>query len=331
MADRFRALVLDEAGKGVSASIQDLDESSLPDGDVTVAVSHSTLNYKDGMVLGGIGRLVRNYPHVPGIDFAGTVTASDSSDFAPGDSVVLTGWRVGEAHWGGYAERARVKSDWLVPLPDGLSAKDAMTLGTAGFTAMLAVMELEDHGVTPEAGPVLVTGANGGVGGVAVAVAAKLGYEVHASTGRPELADVLKALGAAEIVPRAELDEKPDRPLLTERWAGAVDAVGGNALSAMLPQMKYHGAVAACGLAGGPQLETTVIPFLLRGVKLLGIDSVMCPQERRREAWNRLASDMPREALDALCVMAKLEDLPDLGRQILMGETRGRVVIEIGG
>ncbi len=331
MAETFRALVLEEAEKGVSASIQDLTEDRLPDGDVTVAVSHSTLNYKDGMVLGGIGRLVRNYPHVPGIDFAGTVTESDSPDYKPGDRVVLTGWRVGEAHWGGYAERARVKSEWLVPLPDGLSEKDAMTLGTAGFTAMLAVMELEDHGIAPESGPVLVTGANGGVGGVAVAVLAKLGYEVHASTGRADLADGLKALGAAEIVPRSELDEKPDRPLLAERWAGAVDAVGGNALSAMLPQMKYHGVVAACGLAGGPQLDSTVIPFLLRGVKLLGIDSVMCPQVRRRAAWARLAADMPRAALDALCVTATLGELPELGKKILKGETRGRVVIDVRG
>ncbi len=329
MADGFRALVLEEAEKGVTASIQTVDEDRLPDGDVTVAVSWSTLNYKDGMVLGGIGRLVRTYPHVPGIDFAGSVLSSDSPDYRPGDRVVLTGWRVGEAQWGGYAERARVRSGWLVPLPEGLSEKDAMTLGTAGFTAMLAVMELEDHGVTPQSGPVLVTGANGGVGGVAVAVLASLGYEVHASTGRPELADGLKALGAAEIISRSELDELPSRPLLGERWAGAVDAVGGKALSAMLPQMKYHGAVAACGLAGGAQLETTVIPFLLRGVKLLGIDSVMCPAERRRAAWSRLATDMPKAALEAVCNVATLDELPELGRKILKGETRGRVVIDM--
>lgn len=331
MAGTFRALVLEESDGGVTASIQELDEDRLPEGDVTVAVSHSTLNYKDGMILGGIGRLVRTYPHVPGVDFAGTVAASDSPDYRVGDRVVLTGWRVGEAHWGGYAERARVKSDWLVRLPDGLSEKDAMVIGTAGFTAMLAVMELEDHDIRPESGPVLVTGANGGVGGVAVAVLAKLGYEVHASTGRMELADGLKALGASEIVPRAELDEIPERPLLSERWAGAVDAVGGKALSAMLPQMKYHGAVTACGLAGGVELNTTVIPFLLRGVKLLGIDSVMCPQDRRRAAWGRLARDLPKDALAALCETAKLEDLPELGAKILKGETRGRVVVEIGG
>jgi acrylyl-CoA reductase (NADPH) len=331
MAESFRALVLEEAEKGVTSSIETLNTDQLPEGNVTVAVSYSTLNYKDGMVLGGIGRLVRTYPHVPGIDFAGTVVNSDSADYSPGDKVVLTGWRVGEARWGGYAERARVNADWLVPLPEGLSEKDAMTLGTAGFTAMLAVMDLEDHGVTPESGPVLVTGANGGVGGVAVAVLAKLGYEVHASTGRMELADGLKALGAAEIIPREELDEVPTRPLLGERWAGAVDAVGGKALSAMLPQMKYHGAVAACGLAGGAQLESTVIPFLLRGVKLLGIDSVLCPAERRRAAWSRLATDMPKAALEAVCEIATLEDLPELGRKILKGETRGRVVIKIGG
>jgi len=329
VSDTFRALVLEEADRKVSASVQELDADRLPDGDVTVAVSYSTLNYKDGMILNGIGRLVRNYPHVPGIDFSGTVEASSSPDYAVGDKVVLTGWRVGEVHWGGYAEKARVKSDWLVPLPDGLTEKQAMALGTAGFTAMLAVMELQDHGVTPDSGPVLVTGANGGVGGVAIAVLGAAGYEVHAATGRPELADHLKSLGAAEIIPRAELDVVPERPLASERWAGAVDAVAGNTLASMLPQMKYQGAVAACGLAGGAQLNTTVVPFLLRGVKLLGIDSVMCPVPRRRQAWARLAAEMPKNALDALTHVVSLADLPGQAALILKGQTQGRVVVDV--
>ncbi|MDC0033847.1 oxidoreductase [Alphaproteobacteria bacterium] len=325
----FRALVLEEADKKVSASIQELDEAQLPDGDVTVAITYSTLNYKDGMILNGIGRLVRNYPHVPGIDFSGTVQSSSSSDYAPGDKVILTGWRVGEAHWGGYAEKARVKSGWLVPLPDGLSEKQAMALGTAGFTAMLAVMELQDHGVTPDAGPVLVTGANGGVGGVSIGILAAGGYEVHASTGRPELGDHLKTIGAAEIIPRDELDVLPERPLSSERWAGVVDAVAGNTLASVLPQMKYHGAIAACGLAGGAQLNTTVVPFLLRGVKLLGIDSVMCPVERRKAAWVRLAKEMPKDALNSLTKVIPLAELPEQGNRILQGQTQGRVIVDV--
>lgn len=329
MSDTFRALVLEEADKKITASVQELNQDQLPDGDVTVAVSYSTLNYKDGMVLNGIGRLVRNYPHVPGIDFSGAVEASSSSDYAVGDKVILTGWRVGEAHWGGYAEKARVKSDWLVPLPDGLTEQQAMALGTAGFTAMLAVMELQDHGVTPDSGPVLVTGGNGGVGGVAIAILAAGGYEVHASTGRPELADHLQSIGASEIIARDELDVVPERPLASERWAGVVDAVAGNTLASVLPQMKYHGAVAACGLAGGAQLNTTVVPFLLRGVKLLGIDSVMCPVERRKTAWSRLAKEMPKDALDSLTHVIPLADLPEQGSRILKGETQGRVVVDV--
>ena len=329
MAGTFTALVLDEADRKVTASIKQLDESELPEGDVTVAVSHSTLNYKDGMILSGIGRLVRNYPHVPGIDFAGTVETSEAAGYKQGDEVLLTGWRVGEAHWGGYAQKARVKSDWLVPLPDGLGAQQAMALGTAGLTAMLAVMELEGAGVAPDSGPVLVTGANGGVGGVALSLLAALGYTVEASTGRPELADHLKSLGAAEIIPRHELDTVPERPLMSERWAGAVDAVGGNTLASMLAQMRYGGAVAACGLPGGVELNTTVIPFLLRGVRLLGIDSVMCPFETRSAAWSRLAEQMPRDRLDALTEVVPLAALPDLAGKILKGETRGRIVVDL--
>ena len=329
MVDRFRALVLEEADRKVSASIQELDESRLPEGDVTVAVSWSTLNYKDGMVLKGLGRLVRTYPHVPGVDFAGTVTASDSPAYRPGDRVILTGWRVGETHWGGYAEKARVKSEWLVPLPDGLSERQAMALGTAGLTAMLAVMELQDHGVRPGTGPVLVTGANGGVGGVALSLLAAAGYEVHASTGRTALADHLRSLGAAEIVARDELAAVPERPLLSERWAGAVDAVGGNTLACLLPQMKYLGAVAACGLAGGTQLNTTVIPFLLRGVKLLGVDSVMCPSGRRVAAWSRLAAEMPKDALESLTHEVPLSALSAEADRILGGQIQGRLVVDV--
>ena len=329
MGEPFSALLLREADGKVSAAVETIDEAALPDGDVTVRVAYSTLNYKDGMVLKGLGRLVREYPHVPGIDFAGTVESSSAPGYRPGDSVVLTGWHVGETHWGGYAQKARVRSEWLVPLPRGLDAQQAMCIGTAGFTAMLCVMELEEHGITPASGPVLVTGANGGVGSVAVALLAKAGYEVHASTGRMALADRLKALGAAEIVPREELAEAPQRPLLSERWAGAVDAVGGVPLAAMLPQIKYGGAVAACGLSAGTALNTTVIPFLLRGIRLLGVDSVMCPLVRRKAAWARLAADMTGEALDALSDVVPLAALPGLADRILKGETCGRIVVDV--
>lgn len=325
----FDALVLDQSDDKVTASVKRLNEADLPEGDVTVDVAYSTLNYKDGMVLGGIGRLVRNYPHVPGIDFAGTVSVSESPDFSPGDEVVLTGWRVGEAHWGGYAQKARVRSEWLTPLPTELSALQAMSIGTAGFTAMLAVMALEEAGLTPDKGEVLVTGANGGVGGVAVALLGNLGYHVAASTGRPELGDALRDLGASAIIDRAELADAPERPMLSERWAGAVDAVGGATLASILAQLKYGGSVAACGLAGGSKLDTTVIPFLLRGVSLLGIDSVMCPAGRRAEAWGRLGREMPAKALDALAEIVPLAALPELGPRILKGQTRGRIVVDV--
>ena len=325
----FKALVLREDQGNITAAIELLDNSDLPEGDVTVAVQYSTLNYKDGMVLGGIGRLVRHYPHVPGIDFSGVVETSDSPEFAPGDRVVLTGWRVGETHWGGYAERARVKSDWLVQLPDGLSEFQAMALGTAGFTAMLAVVELEGAGLDADKGEVLVTGANGGVGGVAIALLAQLGYRIVASTGRPEAIDHLRALGAETVIDRTELAAAPERPLMKERWAGAVDAVGGTTLANILTQIAYGGSVAACGLAGGSNLETTVIPFLLRGAKLLGIDSVMCPGNRRAAAWARLASEMPTDALERLSHTVPLTALAELGPQILRGQTEGRVVVDI--
>jgi len=329
----FRALVLHEEGGKVVPRLETVDEARLPPGEVTVAVEYSTLNYKDGMILEGQGRLVRAYPHVPGIDFAGTVLASDSPEFRPGDPVVLTGWRVGEAQWGGYAERARVKAEYLVRRPDGLSARQAMAIGTAGFTAMLAVIALEKHGLRPDAGPganeVLVTGAAGGVGSVAVSLLAALGYRVAASTGRPELRDYLEGLGAAELIDRAALSAKPSRPLDRERWAGAVDAVGGATLATVLTQLKYRASVAACGLAGGSDLPASVIPFLLRGVNLLGIDSVMCPRAERIEAWNRLARDLPLDRLEAMTQTVPLAEVPALAPRILKGEVRGRIVIDL--
>ncbi len=325
----FRALRLHEDAGKVAARIEDVDEAALPAGDVTVAVEYSTLNYKDGLILNGLGRLVRAYPHVPGIDFAGTVERSDSPDYKPGDKVVLTGWRVGEVQWGGFAQKARVKAAYLVPLPAGLSTKRAMAIGTAGFTAMLAVRALEQHGLTPDQGEVLVTGAAGGVGSVAIAILAKLGYTIAASTGRAALADYLKGLGAASIVERASLTSEPKRPLESERWAGAIDAIGGTTLATVLTQMKYGASVAACGLAGGNALPTTVIPFLLRGVNLLGIDSVMCPVGPRRDAWARLTRDLPMDKLDALTETVPLAALSDLAGKILKGDVRGRIVVDV--
>jgi acrylyl-CoA reductase (NADPH) len=325
----FRALVLRENNGSVSAQIEPVDETQLPPGDVTVRVEYSTLNYKDGLILNGLGRLVRKYPHVPGIDFAGVVERSASSDFQPGDKVVLTGWRVGELQWGGYAEKARVSAAHLVKLPDGLTTKSAMAIGTAGFTAMLAVMALEEHGMHPEAGETLVTGAAGGVGSVATAVLAARGFRVVASTGRPEQHHYLGALGASGFIPREELASAPARVLDRERWAGAVDAVGGLTLVTVLTQLSYGASVAACGLAGGTDLATSVIPFLLRGVNLLGIDSVMCPISRRLAAWSRLSQELPMEKLDAMTQVAPLQSLPDLGQRILKGEVRGRVVIDL--
>ena len=328
----FKALVVekDEAG-ATHASVQTLEDDRLPAGDVTVAVEYSTLNYKDGLCLASGGGLVRNYPHVPGIDFAGTVEASDDPRYRPGDTVILTGWRVGEVHWGGYATRARVKADWLVPLPEGLTTRQAMAVGTAGFTAMLAVMALEDHGLAPGAGEVLVTGAAGGVGSVAVAVLAHLGYPVAAVTGRPQLEPYLRGLGASRIIPRADLAEPVKRPLETETWAGCVDSVGGSMLARVLGQMKYGGSVAAVGLAGGAQLPTTVIPFLLRGVNLLGIDSVMRPYADRVRAWSRLSRDLPLDQLERMIRPATLSDLPALGPAILKGQVQGRVVVDVRG
>jgi acrylyl-CoA reductase (NADPH) len=324
----FKALMLEEKDGKVTPSIQDVDEARLPEGDVTVAVSHSTLNYKDGLILLGQGRLVRQYPHIPGVDFAGTVIESAYPAYKPGDPVILTGWRVGENRWGGYAEKARVKGEWLVPMPKGIDAKRAMAIGTAGFTAMLAVIALQEHGLRPESGPVLVTGAGGGVGSVATAILARLGYQVVCSTGREETHAYLKSLGAAEIIPRAAVAQPSGRPLESEKWAGAIDSVGGTTLAAILPMMMYHASIASCGLAGGAKFESTVVPFLLRGVNILGIDSVLCPADRRRTAWTRLAHDLPFDKLDAMTETVKLADLPALAPKILEGKIRGRVVVE---
>ena len=326
----FKALLVEKDGAGKThASVQKLGNDRLPVGDVTVAVDYSTLNYKDGLCIGPGGGLVRSYPHVPGIDFAGRVLASDDARYAQGDRVVLTGWRVGEAHWGGYATRARVMADWLVPLPAGVSTRQAMAVGTAGFTAMLAVMALEEHGLAPDKGEVLVTGAAGGVGSVAVAILARLGYSVAAVTGRPETEGYLRDLGAARIVPRADLAQTVKRPLESEVWAGCIDAVGGAMLARILGQMKMDASVAAVGLAGGADLPASVVPFLLRGVNLLGINSVFVPYARRVAAWDRIARDLPMDRLEAMVTVATLADLPVLGAAILRGEVRGRVVVDV--
>lgn len=326
----FRALIVDKDAEGnVVPSVETIEEERLPEADVTVAVEYSTLNYKDGLCLTGGGGLVRSYPHVPGIDFAGTVERSDHDSWQAGDKVILTGWRVGEAWWGGYAQKARVRPEWLVPLPEGLTTRQAMAVGTAGLTAMLAMLALEEHGLEPSGGPVLVTGAAGGVGSVATAILANLGYEVAAVTGRPETADYLRSLGAARIVAREELADPPEKPLEKETWAGCVDAVGGAMLAHVLAQMKYGCSVAAVGLAGGPKLPATVIPFLLRGVNLLGIDSVFQPTQRRIMAWQRIARELPMDKLEAMISEATLGDLPELGRAILKGQVKGRVVVDV--
>lgn len=330
MSETFTALVLDQSGDEFSAELRELTDADLPAGDVTVAVEYSTLNYKDGMVVkGNIGRLVREFPHVPGIDFAGTVEQSESDAFKPGDKVVLTGWRVGEVYWGGLSQKARVKAEWLVPLPAGLSASQAMAVGTAGFTSMLCVDALEAHGLTPASGEVLVTGGAGGVGSVAVAILANLGYTVVASTGRRSEDDYLRDLGASEIIDRAELSEGEVRPLERERWAGCVDTVGGRTMATVLAQMKYGGSVASCGLAGGNTLETTVLPFLLRGVNILGIDSVMQPAENRARIWQRIAAELPLDKLDAMTTVAPLGAVTELAGTILKGQVRGRTVIDV--
>lgn len=326
----MRALVVDrDADGGTRAAVQDIAEDSLPAGDVTVAVEFSTLNYKDGLCLGAGGGLVKTWPHVPGVDFAGRVERSDDPRFRVGEPVILTGWRVGETRWGGYAQKARVKGDWLVPVPEGMSTREAMAVGTAGLTAMLAVMALEEHGLVPGAGEVLVTGAAGGVGSVATAILAHMGHAVAAVTGRPETETYLRDMGAARIVPRAELAETVKRPLEAETWAGCIDAVGGAMLARVLGQMRYGASVAAVGLAGGAALPASVIPFILRNVNLLGIDSVFCPVPRRIAAWNRIARELPMDKLRAMICPAGLADLPALGEAILKGGVQGRVVVDV--
>lgn len=324
----FRAILIDKDDTGYRASLQTLDEAQLPAGDVRVRVSHSTLNYKDALAITGQGPVVRQFPMVPGIDLAGVVEESRHPDFKAGDAVLLNGWGVGEGHWGGLAEQARLNGDWLIPLPAGFSAAEAMALGTAGYTAMLAVLALERHGVTPERGEVLVTGANGGVGSVAIALLAKLGYRVAASTGRPEEAEYLRSLGAAEIVERASLSE-PGRPLARERWAGAIDSVGSHTLANVCAGTRYGGCVAACGLAQGMDFPATVAPFILRGVTLAGIDSVMRPRADRLEAWSRLARDLDKRLLAPITRTIGLEEVIPTAGELLAGKVRGRVVVDV--
>jgi acrylyl-CoA reductase (NADPH) len=325
----FKALVIEKADGGTKAALTDFDEVNLMDGDVTVRVEYSCVNYKDGLAITGKAPVVRRFPMIAGIDFAGTVEYSTSPAWKPGDKVILNGWGCGETHLGAYAEKARVKGEWLVPLPAGMTAHDAMAIGTAGYTAMLAVMALERHGITSEHGPIAVTGAAGGVGSVAVAILARRGFTVHAVTGRPQESDYLKGLGASEIVLRQELTGAA-KPLAKERWAGAIDVVGSTTLANLLSMTRYGGAVAACGLAGGMDLPTSVAPFILRGVCLYGIDSVMCPIECSRQAWKSLESDLDRRILAAMTREINLSGVPEAAVAILAGQVRGRIVVKIG-
>jgi acrylyl-CoA reductase (NADPH) len=326
MSDTFKALLLEQSDGATRAEIRELRDADLPDGDVLVDVAFSDLNYKDGLAITGRGKVVRSFPMVPGIDFAGTVAESRHPDYQPGDQVVLTGWGIGERYWGGLTQRARVKGGWLVPLPAGLTLQQSMGIGTAGFTAMLAVIALEDHGLKPGGRDVLVTGATGGVGSVAVALLAKLGYTVVASTGKDHEHDYLRRLGASEIVGRLATS---GRPLDSERWDGAVDNVGAATLAALLPTLAIGAAVASCGNAGGAELHTTVFPFILRGVSILGVDSVNCPDERRRAAWVRLARELPLDLLDTMVRVAPLRDVPSLAEEIVEARVRGRIVVDV--
>ncbi|GHA61860.1 MDR family oxidoreductase [Photobacterium aphoticum] len=325
----FKALVLNQEDKKTLVSIEQLDNSQLPEGDVLIDVDYSSLNYKDGLAITGKGRIVRQFPMVPGIDLTGTVVESADARYTAGDKVVLTGWGVGEGHWGGMAERARLKADWLVPMPSNLDGKQTMMIGTAGITAMLCVQALVDAGLTPESGEILVTGASGGVGSVAVTLLSQLGYKVVAVTGRvEENGELLKSLGATRVIERSEFAE-PARPLEKQLWAGAIDTVGSNMLAKVLAQVDYDGAVAICGLAGGFDLPTTVMPFILRNVKLLGIDSVMCPFEKRQKAWQRLGELLPASFFEQACREVALEDVPACAEAITNGQITGRVVIKL--
>jgi acrylyl-CoA reductase (NADPH) len=329
-SESFKALVLDRRDDQVEATIRRLNHHDLPAGEVLVRVAWSGLNYKDALAVTNRGRIVRSFPMVPGADLAGTVVASESPDFAPGEAVLVTGYGSGEDHWGGYTQLNRLQSAWLVPLPRGLSLKHAMAVGTAGFTAMLGTMSLAEHNVVPGDGEIIVTGAAGGVGSFAVALLSRQGYQVVAATGRPELADYLEGLGAASLVARVELDQPSDRPLASERWAGALDTVGGLTLANLIRSTRRHGSIAACGLAGGTDLQTTVYPFILRGVNLLGIDSNYCPPGRRREAWARVAAELPAATIDAIAQqVAPLEAVPQLAGEVLAGRVRGRIVVDL--
>ena len=324
----FKALLLNQVEGKTHAEVRPQNVSDLPEGEVLVDVAYSSLNYKDGLAVTGKGKIIRSFPMVPGIDFAGTVAESASDRFKTGDDVILTGWGVGERYWGGFAQKARVKADWLVPMPKGLDAKQAMIIGTAGFTAMLCVMALEEAGVKPDSGKVLVTGAAGGVGSVSVLLLSQLGYHVVAVSGRPETQDFLTALGAKEFIAR-EVMSKPSNPLESQNWAGAVDVVGGSTLARVLAEMQYGGTVAACGLAGGFDLNTTVMPFILRNVSLRGVDSVSCPQERRIRAWERLAAEMPPSAYAELGCAIALEEVPQAAHDILAGRIQGRMLVNL--
>jgi acrylyl-CoA reductase (NADPH) len=330
MSDRFRALQISKTDDGQKVEIVELTLDDLMEGDVVVDVAHSTINYKDGLAITGASPVVRKWPMIGGVDLAGTVSTSEHPGFKPGDTVVLNGFGLSETHFGGYAEKARVKGDWLVHLPDAFTTEQAMAIGTAGYTAMLCVMALQDHGITPDRGEVLVTGANGGVGSVAIALLANLGFTVTASTGRPQEADYLKALGAVEIIDRSELSEG-GRPLDRERWAAAVDSVGSKTLANVLSRIKYGGAVAACGLAQGYDLPATVMPFILRGVALLGVDSVQAPIARRKQAWARLAAELDPAKLASMTSHVALDQVPATARDLIDGKVRGRVVVDIAG
>ena len=325
----FKALLATQTDGKFAASIQEIDRSALPPGEVLIRVAYSSLNYKDGLAVTGRPGVIRKFPMVPGVDLAGTVEESSSPAFHAGDPVVVTGCGTSEVYWGGYAQYARLDAQFIVPLPHGMTLAQSMGVGTAGFTAMQSVMALEDNGLKPGEKPVLVTGAAGGVGSVAVAILSKLGYKVAASTGRPQLADYLRSLGATEIVERASLTGAPKRPLDTPRWSAAIDSVGGETLANVLTAIDIHGSVASCGLAGGSPLSTTVFPFILRGVNLLGIDSVRVSNQRRRQIWSRIASDLPLDLLDKAMVIAPLDKVVALGEQILAGKTRGRVVVDV--
>jgi putative YhdH/YhfP family quinone oxidoreductase len=329
MSETLRAIVIEDIDGKHKGSLKEITTDDLPEGEVTVNIAYSTLNYKDGLAVTGTAKIARKPPLIGGIDLAGTVETSSSPDYKPGDKVLVNGWGLSESHNGGYSQKQRLKADWLVPVPEKFSLKQAMAIGTAGYTSMLCVMDIERLGVKPGDKEVLVTGAAGGVGSVAVALLDKLGYKVAASTGRAELSDYLKSLGASTIIERAELAQPSKRPMDAERWSGVVDSVGGETLASALRGTCYGGAVAACGLAGGGHLPTTVYPFILRGITLVGVDSVMCPKPKRFEAWQRLASDLPIEKLDAMTTVEPMSKVPELGAEILKGQVRGRVVIDV--